>query len=263
MDRDLPYHPAVAEIALMTLVSVVASMGLTAAAMEFFFGRDFSAVITVGNVWALGIGTSFFAPLVICPLVAAPTARLIRQLRRTRAELERAANQDALTGVLNRRGFDASATACLDLCRDEGTPVVALMCDVDFFKSINDRYGHDFGDGALEQIAATIGAALASREAVIGRLGGEEFAILLPNCQLPEGEKLADAIRLACQARSVDFGGLTHQVTVSLGVAETASDIEDLSSLLSRADAALYQAKRDGRNRVVIAPNRGRYSRAA
>ena len=263
MTRDLPHHPAVVEVALMTLVSVAASMGLTAAAMEFFFGRNFSAVITVGDLWALGMGASFFAPLLICPLVGAPTAKLIRQLRRTRAELDRAANQDALTGVLNRRGFAAAATACLGLCRDEAIPAVALMCDVDFFKSINDRYGHDFGDGALEQIAATIRSALAVREAVIGRLGGEEFAILLPNCQLPDGERLADAIRVACQARTVDFGGLTHQATVSLGVAETASDIEDLGSLLSRADAALYQAKRDGRNRVVIAPNRGRCSKAA
>jgi diguanylate cyclase (GGDEF)-like protein len=104
---------------------------------------------------------------------------------------------------------------------------------------------------------------LGAREAAIGRLGGEEFAVLLPNCEWAEGEKIAGAIRAACETLSIGFGVLSQQITMSIGIAAVESDDESLRSLLSRADAALYQAKRDGRNRVVMAPNRKRLSIAA
>ena len=191
-------------------------------------------------------------------------AFILLAMAKERTELRHrtAAMIDPLTGIANRRAFLHDAALLAKRYSGNPRPTAVLLIDLDHFKSINDRFGHALGDRVLEIFSD------AARQSVrvsdlIGRLGGEEFAILLPNCQLPDGERLADAIRVACQARTVDFGGLTHQATVSLGVAETASDIEDLGSLLSRADAALYQAKRDGRNRVVIAPNRGRCSKAA
>jgi diguanylate cyclase (GGDEF)-like protein len=188
---------------------------------------------------------------------------LISELQRTRIELERAASQDSLTGLLNRRGFDAAAAARLEACQIEGAPAVAVMCDIDFFKSINDHHGHDFGDSALERIASMIVSSVGGREAVIGRLGGEEFAIFFPDCDLPEGEKLASEIRAACENLSIGFGVLSNRITMSMGLASVESDDELLRSLLARADAALYQAKRDGRNRVVAAPNRKKLSIAA
>jgi diguanylate cyclase (GGDEF)-like protein len=206
---------------------------------------------------------SFIAPLVICPLVALPGRRLIGDLRRARAELDFAVSQDSLTGLLSRRGFEAAATARLEACQLEDLPVAAFMCDVDYFKSINDRFGHEFGDSALERIASMIESSLEDQDAVIGRLGGEEFAVLVPDCDLAQGEKLAGAIRSACEALSVNFGVSSSQITLSVGVAAVDKDDETLRLLLSRADAALYQAKRDGRNRVCVAPNRKPLSIAA
>jgi diguanylate cyclase (GGDEF)-like protein len=253
----------VLDVAMLTLASIAASLIATGAAMAAFAGLDLAATITVGKLWTLGMTLSVFAPLVICPLVALPGRRLLAELRRTRERLEHAASRDGLTGLLNRRAFKDAAAELLRACHEDGASAVALMCDVDFFKSINDRYGHDFGDGALERIALVIESTVGGRGAAIGRLGGEEFAVFVPNCDLSEGEKLARAICATCERQSIEFSGMLHQVTLSLGVAAIDSADEDLRSLLSRADAALYQAKRDGRNRVVTAPRRPKFSAAA
>jgi len=263
MKRDFSPDHIVRDVAAMTFVSVAASVVVTAATITLFAGLDFSASLSVGRVWAIGMGISFLAPMLICPAIAVPGRRLIGELKRARSDLERAASQDSLTGLLNRRGFDAAATAALDACHFDGVSSVALMCDVDFFKSVNDRFGHDFGDSALERIASMIESTLGAQDAVIGRMGGEEFAILFPDCDLPRGEMLAGEIRLACEKLPIGFGVLSNQITMSIGVAAVECDDEDLRSLLSRADAALYQAKRDGRNRVVVAPNRKKFSLAA
>ena len=267
MSKAVKFDPSpdslVREIAVLTIVSIFASVAGTAATMAMFAGLDFSVAVSIGKLWAIGMAISVFAPMVICPVVALPGRRLIADLRRARAELERAASQDSLTGLLNRRGFDALATERLNACQIEGAAAVALMGDIDFFKSINDHYGHDYGDGALERIASMIVSTVGARDAVIGRLGGEEFAIFFPECELAQAERLAGAIRAACETLSIGFGVLSQQVTMSIGIAAVESEDEGLRSLLSRADAALYQAKRDGRNRVVTAPNRKRLSMAA
>jgi diguanylate cyclase (GGDEF)-like protein len=254
---------AAREVAILTAGSVLACMASTALLMASIAGVDFGAKLTVGEVWAIAMLISILAPLVICPAIAAPGRRLIADLRRTRADLEQALREDALTGLLNRRGFDEAAAERLSECNEEGTSTVALMCDIDLFKVINDKLGHDFGDGALERIALLLHSTLGARDSLIGRLCGEEFVILLPDCEMLEGEKIADAIRAACEALTFEFNGLCSHVTLSLGVAAVETDDEDLRSLLSRADAALFQAKRDGRNRVVAAPNRATLAKAA
>ena len=262
MKQKFLFSDVARDIAILTLVSVVGSMAATALLMAMIVGVDFGAKLCVGEVWTIAMVIAFLAPLAICPALAAQGRRLIADLRRTRADLEQALCEDALTGLLNRRGFDEAAAERMTDCDEEAAPVVAVMCDIDLFKVINDKFGHDFGDGALERTALLIQSTVGARDSLIGRLGGEEFVILLPDCEMPEGERIAGQIRAACEALTFEFNGLCLHLTVSLGVA-AAEDDEDLRSLLSRADAALFQAKRDGRNRVVVAPDRQNLARAA
>ena len=125
------------------------------------------------------------------------------------------------------------------------------MFDLDYFKHVNDTYGHAVGDEVLRVLAER--AALQTREIdILGRYGGEEFALLLPETRLHEALEIAERLRLAA-LEPIHVNGLELCVSISVGVAEAQEDVS-LSHLLQRADAALYQAKRSGRNRVVTLP---------
>jgi diguanylate cyclase (GGDEF)-like protein len=132
-------------------------------------------------------------------------------------------------------------------------PAAALMCDIDFFKAVNDRHGHEFGDAALRSVAELLREFAAGRDAILGRQGGEEFVVLLFDAGLAEAAALARAIREACAARPIAWGGATASVTVSIGVAAAAAGTTTPPRLVSLADAALYDAKRGGRDRVALA----------
>jgi diguanylate cyclase (GGDEF)-like protein len=157
---------------------------------------------------------------------------------------------DHLTGLLNRLGFEEAADGLLRDAR--AWPVCLVAADIDLFKSINDTFGHPAGDAVLKAFGKLL-KQTARKVDLCGRLGGEEFAVLLPNCDIAGSYAFADRLRSAVwQAR---FEGLpqSRYVTASFGLA-IAGRSESLSSLVARADKALYQAKRSGRNRVEINP---------
>jgi two-component system, cell cycle response regulator len=166
--------------------------------------------------------------------------RLLRQQR----ELIVLANLDSLTGVFNRRAF-FEKTGNLS---DAGRRFAAVMFDIDHFKNVNDTYGHDIGD----QVLRVIGGEARKDKAILGRLGGEEFAIVLEGSSLDAATLYAEELRDKLAALSFEAEGQTFSVTASFGVAERTGQ-ESIDLLLKRADAALYQAKRAGRNRVVAA----------
>ena len=112
-----------------------------------------------------------------------------------------------MTGLLNRRGLDLAAARAFATARHTGAPVAVLMCDIDFFKSINDRFGHEFGDVVLTRVAEVIRTALGNRVAALGRHGGEEFAILLPNADFDEAREIAETVRLACASHAFEHEG--------------------------------------------------------
>jgi two-component system, cell cycle response regulator len=166
--------------------------------------------------------------------------RLLRQQR----ELIVLANLDSLTGAFNRRAFFEKTA---DLA-DAGRRFAAVIFDIDHFKDVNDTYGHDVGD----QVLRVIGGEARKDKAVLGRLGGEEFAIVLEGSNLDAATQYAEELAEKLAALSFETAGQTFSVTASFGVAERAAQ-ESIDLLLKRADTALYQAKRAGRNRVIAA----------
>lgn len=175
------------------------------------------------------------------------------QLIKAREELRIRATRDPLTHVWNR-------AAILDLLRSElsrgrrgGQPVAILVADVDYFKRINDTYGHPAGDSVLREVSRRMVAAVRPYDAV-GRIGGEEFLIVLPECDELSATKLATRLRLRVGETPIDTTNEQINVTLSVGVvATTRPDPDQVDALLQAADAAMYQAKQEGRNRVAIA----------
>jgi diguanylate cyclase (GGDEF)-like protein len=158
------------------------------------------------------------------------------------------AEHDALTGVLNRRAIRDVLRKELARCRREGTTFGVLLADVDHFKKINDHFGHAAGDAVLVTVVQRISAVLRSYDAV-GRYGGEEFLIIAPGCDLELAQKLAERISSAISDEAVDLGDHVAPVSVSVGVT-LGTSASDPEFLVEQADTAMYQAKRQGRNRV-------------
>ncbi len=162
---------------------------------------------------------------------------------------------DALTGTFNRRAFMERADKECFIAQRHGLPLALLMIDVDHFKKINDRYGHPAGDEVLAEIARLLTSRL-RKEDTLGRYGGEEFCVLLPGTDEPGAVAIGEALRMAISTSPLTKGSPPVFATVSIGITvKPAADRmfrPDFSKLLAAADAALYQAKHDGRNRVVL-----------
>lgn len=164
-------------------------------------------------------------------------------------ELHERSMRDPLSGLLNRRGFEDEAAALLENADRFGAPVGVIIADIDCFKQINDSNGHAFGDIVIAELGAVI-ATYAVDGRVAGRIGGEEFAILLPGETGAEARELAEAIRRDVQSISVDSAAGSTAFTASFGAAER-RNWEDLRIALTKADEALYLAKARGRNCVM------------
>jgi diguanylate cyclase (GGDEF)-like protein len=164
------------------------------------------------------------------------------------SELRRQAGDDDLSGLLNRRGFEAQAGAALRRCLDADRPVALMIADLDHFKSINDNHGHAVGDAIIAAFGAHV-LAVGPKEMIAGRVGGEEFALLVPGAGVEAARQLAETVRTglhaACAARIPARLCPTMSIGLAIGAPGTT-----LSALMHDADQALYEAKRTGRNRV-------------
>jgi diguanylate cyclase (GGDEF)-like protein len=179
------------------------------------------------------------------------TFQLSYELRLAYARVREQAHTDELTNLANRRAFLGVGTAALDQARRYQRPLSLLMLDIDHFKKINDTYGHAAGDAALRAMASTLRKAARASDTP-GRLGGEEFAVLLPETNAAEALVLAERIRHDVKALEVTHDGTTIRFTASIGIAEQTAKTEDIDALLHEADEALYEAKEGGRDRVVV-----------
>jgi diguanylate cyclase (GGDEF)-like protein len=168
-------------------------------------------------------------------------------------ELRRIAERDQLTGALTRRGFIEKANQEIARCHRYGRAASLILLDVDHFKAVNDTWGHPAGDEVLRELAATLQGGARAAD-VLGRLGGEEFAMLLPETGMPDALVAAERFRVALAERPIAVGpNQTITVTASFGVALLDGSITVAEEWLAQADGPLYKAKRDGRNRCEVA----------
>lgn len=180
-------------------------------------------------------------------LIAIALVFLLVMMRDTTAEMVARSETDPLSSVLNRRGFEHHA----ELAFMRGEVAVLIVADLDHFKKINDSFGHAAGDGVIAHFAAMLVDA-APPNAIVGRVGGEEFAALLPDALLSDGRLYAETVRATFASARLPVLGVDRGFTASFGVAQRTSD-NSLFELSRRADAALYRAKAAGRNQVRVA----------
>ncbi len=170
------------------------------------------------------------------------------ELARANAELQNLAWRDSLTGLPNRlSGMNHLESEFARMCRTEARSSV-LMMDVDHFKPINDTYGHGVGDEVLKHIAGVITRSLRTGD-FVARFGGEEFVALLPDTDLEGARVVAEKIRMAVEEATEPTAG---RLTISIGATVATPADNEMSGAVRRADAALYEAKRSGRNRVIV-----------
>jgi len=173
----------------------------------------------------------------------------VSELARQADALERLANVDAMTGVNNWRQFIALAETEWARYKRYGHPLGMLMIDIDRFKSVNDEYGHDAGDQVIKAVAETLRMHKRAHD-IIGRLGGEEFDIILLEATLEKAVVAADRFRQLVADHAVAVAGRTIPITVSIGVGVCRAETAGIGELIKEADVALYDAKRTGRNCV-------------
>jgi len=169
--------------------------------------------------------------------------------KRSQLHFQTLSQLDGLTGICNRPHFIAQAEKLLDASRRTGEPRCIILFDLDHFKSINDRYGHATGDFVLKRTVSACKLHLEKGD-IFGRFGGEEFAILLPSCGAEDGRERAEQLRVTISSITAYQGTTKAAVSASFGIATTNTSGHGLGQLLAHADAALYAAKRSGRNRV-------------
>ncbi len=172
-------------------------------------------------------------------------------LRRSLDDMRLAANTDSLTGIANRKHFDARIKELIEEAAVGGEPLAILLADIDHFKSFNDNFGHQVGDHVLRLVSAALGECVRGRD-FVARYGGEEFAIILPQTALDGALAVAENVRATIASKRLtrkSTGENLGNITISLGAALYKDD-EGPDSLVARADEGLYKAKRDGRNRV-------------
>lgn len=189
--------------------------------------------------------------IVMLILVLAFIALFAYRTKRSQLHFMKLSRQDGLTGIANRPHFIELAQAVLASAQKAQREVCVILCDLDHFKVINDEHGHAAGDAALREVV-TVCRALMRPDDVFGRVGGEEFGILLPGCSLDAARERCEQLRSALAQMVIAYEGRMISVSGSFGVETTASCGYDLRQLLANADAALYQAKHAGRDRVVV-----------
>lgn len=229
---------------VLLVVSVLAVALLAWRNGQLWFGSDQPSRINVSEAT-----NTFYLVLSGMQPLFASIGFLLLYSEILQQQLYKLARVDALTGVSNRLAIDQATAKMLAHAERQHESLGALMIDADHFKRINDRFGHAGGDKVLQALVASIRASLRESD-VIGRVGGEEFVVLLPGTDLPAAQALAERVRLMVERTPLLIDGELLQLTVSVGVA--VADERNGANVLRRADKALYAAKHSGRNQVMV-----------
>jgi diguanylate cyclase (GGDEF)-like protein len=230
------------------LLTASAFLGLAAVLVLRIVLESFSPIVPPSPFASTPIQSLVFAVAAFFPIVAT-LGFVLMCTDRLHQELEHRARVDPLTGISNRRTLGELAEQAIVSTRQRRRKLALLLVDADHFKRINDAFGHEVGDDALRVLAAALDCALRSQD-VLGRLGGEEFVVVMPDCDETAARAAADRLRIAVEKTVFAAGEERVPLRVSIGFA-VCGDADDFASLLRRADKAMYLAKRLGRNRVI------------
>lgn len=231
----------------LTLSKLTTVIELTLIGACFLFLGNYSSVHDLIALSYIGAVISQFAPFI---LVAYITSMFSSDIRFGLNKAKLISETDELTGVFNRRGFAIAADRIFGQITRHNRLVSVLVVDSDNLKQINDGLGHKAGDHLLTQLVECIQNQLRDSD-ILARFGGDEFVILLPEAPTTGATHVAERIRSAVSSRPLEFEGKTSKISVSIGVASYPNDGKTLTSLVDNADKAMYQAKNEGRNRVI------------
>ena len=242
--RDVVRQP---HMWLLAVPLVAAAVGFAQRGVRALWGGEWIATEMVTDSTVNVVSAIFY--MVVALTFHATLLGLV--IGRILIDLRYRSRHDALTGLLNRRAMEETLLVQMQRSRRTGEPFTVLMIDLDHFKTVNDRHGHAAGDRALKHTAAALKAELREVDAV-GRFGGEEFLILMPGATVETALPVAERLRQALVIDAAAVDGAPLLLSASIGIAQWREPAEEPSRLLMRADAALYDAKQRGRDRVVV-----------
>ena len=232
-------------VIVITLIAVVASLAATMATVTLLNNQGYALHSEIAAILAACI------PLLIAPPIAWFLVGLLLRIHEVEQEMRSLASYDSLTGLPSRHAFFDNANNYVSLARREQIIFCVMIIDLDHFKSINDRYGHPAGDAVLKLFADVVNSVARSSD-IMGRLGGEEFALVLPSTNTLKALEFSERLHHAINQAVLKYKGSAIRYTASIGLSEFDTDSGDsLDDLLARADLALYQAKQSGRNQTA------------
>lgn len=252
VNKITTYQDALRHTLGRVAVAVSLTVVLTSSLSLILFGTDSSATLRSDFVIRSIVLIGVFVSAVLTAGLSYRSALVMRELGVARAELMRISRTDPLTGLLNRRGFDEAAIPALIKAHAMNLSTAVMMCDIDRFKAINDEFGHEFGDKVLVRLAGVLQSFAERNEALVGRHGGEEFAVLITDTCREQAIRHAEELRQTCVSEKIISGERSATVTISIGMV-ICEGAADLPKVMRMADQALYAAKHRGRNRVVRA----------
>ena len=248
--------------AVRSAILITAAVAASSFLSVLLFGTNSTGTVSTGTATLAFILASVLISGSVGVVMSYRSAVDLQKLALIRAELLKVSRTDQLTGLLNRRGFVEAAEIAMAKAKDDHLMTTALMCDVDKFKSVNDRFGHEFGDAVLVEVGRLLVEYASKENMIVGRQGGEEFVALIFGQNCSDAAQTADAMRQECSTREVLRGAISTRVTISIGITFSRSE-RPLDAMLQEADQALYQAKAAGRNQVVLAHHASHESAAA
>ncbi|OLO39009.1 hypothetical protein BTR23_10745 [Alkalihalophilus pseudofirmus] len=246
-----PENPIIWTLLILpAIVTIIAfpSWKTTIFAVSFFSAIKFTTEIIERGIYQIDFYTLIFSSIIKWTILLIITFYVI-QNEKTIKEIQELTLIDQLTGVYNRRYFDLYMEKAIPLSERTGTPFHLIILDIDFFKKINDSYGHTFGDEVLKTLAQTVQNNLRGSDGLV-RIGGEEFAILIPETTTEDCQFVAERVRQVVETMGCIYKGNKISVTISMGIAQYTG--ESINQLYEKADYALYKSKENGRNQITI-----------
>lgn len=236
---------------ILALLTPSPQMAVVCAGLVLSIGNVLAVVFEMSTLTLVSLNLFAGSAAVVAVLMSRVNRKLELRTFALELTLEELATKDSLTGALNRRAFTETGERTLRRARHDGQQAALILLDLDHFKQVNDTRGHAAGDEALRAVVRAMVAQLRPEDPV-GRLGGEELAVLLADSSTSDALAVAERLRTAIESTQIVCGAHRFHVTTSIGVA-LSDESATLASLLSRADGALYRAKAEGRNRVELA----------